>query len=131
MKRLVDAQYENVREIQTVQVTVRDILKGSHALPEAHLVYTAGLLDYLLDEVATFLLARMWQSLAPGGTAFIANFVEGSAERGYMEAFMDWWLEYRSPASMRALAAAAQIPDDRVSVGMDPSGRVVELRLSR
>ena len=41
-----------------------------------------------------------------GGTLLIPNFAAGARDSGYMEAFMDWHLIYRTHAEMHAMAAA-------------------------
>jgi SAM-dependent methyltransferase len=67
------------------------------------LVYAAGLFDYLSDRFACRVLSAMFELLAPGGRALVANFEPGLHDTGYMEACMDWWLIYRTPRRMAAL----------------------------
>jgi extracellular factor (EF) 3-hydroxypalmitic acid methyl ester biosynthesis protein len=43
--------------------------------------------------------------LRPGGRLLIGNVVPGMQGAAYMEAYMDWWLIYRSARDMHHLAA--------------------------
>jgi SAM-dependent methyltransferase len=83
---------------------VIDLLRGR--LPEVcelNYFYAAGLFDYLNDKIAEKLVTEMFRRLAPGGKMLIANFTPETRDRGYMEAFMDWWLIYRNEQEMETL----------------------------
>jgi hypothetical protein len=86
--------------------SVRHILAGKAKLGQYDFVYAAGLFDYLSGPAATALTCRMFEMTRPGGLMLIPNFLTGVRDGGYMEAFMDWHLIYRSHADMQALAAA-------------------------
>ncbi len=83
--------------------SVRDLLTGNLQYANFDLVYAAGLFDYLTEKVARALVARMVTFLKRGGTLLIANFASGLTDAGYMEAFMDWRLTYRTRDQMRSL----------------------------
>ena len=55
------------------------------------------------QSMATRLTHRLFSMLKPGGRLLIANFTPSASGRGYMEAFMDWRLIYRSPDELLAL----------------------------
>jgi SAM-dependent methyltransferase len=98
---------------------VRDLIAGRRRdqLGSFDLIYAAGLYDYLSDEVARKLTREMFDMVTPGGTLLIANFVPSLRDVGYMEAFMDWHLTYRTPAQMPECGAevdARQIASQRV-----------------
>ena len=96
-----------------------------------HLVYAAGLFDYLSDRMGARLLAGMLTMTRPGGKVLIANFLPGIVGRAYMEAVMDWWLIYRDTEQMLRLADAC--PTDRlaeVRVFRDELDCVVYLELT-
>jgi SAM-dependent methyltransferase len=60
------------------------------------LVYSAGMFDYLDSPLATRIVSTVAKMLRPGGRLMVANFLPESFGRGYMEAFLDWRLRYRS-----------------------------------
>lgn len=97
--------------IETVQASVRAILAEKVRFDNLHLVYAAGLYDYLADRVATRLTRLMFDMLAPGGRVLIANFAPFLPETGYMESFMAWKLLYRHPHEIQSLSA--DIPSDQ------------------
>jgi hypothetical protein len=45
----------------------------------------------------------MFDLLNPGGTLLVANFAQGLLDAAYMEAFMDWWLTYRTDEELHNL----------------------------
>ncbi|MFB0491285.1 extracellular factor (EF) 3-hydroxypalmitic acid methyl ester biosynthesis protein [Methylobacterium sp. OAE515] len=71
------------------------------------LIYSAGLFDYLQDNMAIALIKAMFARLDPGGVLSIANFTRDSHGRGFMAGFMDWCLIYRNEEDLRSLADAA------------------------
>jgi len=117
---VVDRDYAHLG-VRILPGSVRQILSGKIQPGQFDFVYAAGLFDYLNGPVATALTCRMFEMTRPGGTMLIPNFLAGVRDSGYMEAFMDWHLIYRSHADMQALAAAlpsnavagCQIFDDR------------------
>jgi extracellular factor (EF) 3-hydroxypalmitic acid methyl ester biosynthesis protein len=80
--------------------TVRNVLSRRALLGEFDLVYAAGLFDYLSQPTGRRLAAEMFRCVRPGGRMLLANFVQGIPGAGYMEAFMDWFLIYRTDAEM-------------------------------
>jgi len=102
---VVDRDYAALG-VRAMSGSVRQILGGKVNLGQFDFVYAAGLFDYLNAPVATALTCRLFEMTRPGGTMLIPNFAAGARDRGYMEAFMDWHLIYRTHADMEALAAA-------------------------
>ena len=98
--------------VETLAASVRDILKGRVTLTGFDLVYAAGLYDYLTEPVAKRLCEILFGMLNPGGRLLIANFLPGISNAGYMEAFMDWWLIYRTEAELHRLTET--LPDEQV-----------------
>jgi hypothetical protein len=94
--------------IRPIKGTVRQLLSGKLALGEFDFVYAAGLFDYLSVHVARALISNMFEMLKPSGMVLVANFAPSLADAGYMEAFMDWRLTYRSEQDMEALLAVLE-----------------------
>jgi hypothetical protein len=112
--------------VQGMNMSFTDILRGTGALgslPPQDLIYSVGLIDYLADRRARALVARLYETLAPGGLLIIGNMNDtGLSNLWPMEFLTDWTLYYRTDAQMVAWAEgleAAQAwtetePTDRV-----------------
>jgi extracellular factor (EF) 3-hydroxypalmitic acid methyl ester biosynthesis protein len=115
--------------VTPVLASVRDIVTGKYALTEMDFVYSAGLYDYLADRFATRLTRQLFASLRPGGSLVVANFVR-MMEDGWMEAFMDWRLLYRTPEQVRLFSS--EIPQEEIAsqrVFSDPFSNVAYLEI--
>ncbi len=91
--------------MHTVTASIQDLLRNRVALGAFDLIYAAGLYDYLVQPVARKLTRHLFDMLRPGGRLLIGNVVPGMQGAAYMEAYMDWWLIYRSARDMQDLAA--------------------------
>jgi hypothetical protein len=137
----MDADRESLREVaanygamgvETVHASVRHLLARKLHLGTFDFVYAAGLFDYLSDNVARALMARMFELTRPGGQLLIPNFAPHVLDRGYMETFMDWRLIYRDEYDMAMLAAnldAAVVESSEIYC--DPGGSVVYLMVKK
>src|ERR1035437_6324588 len=85
-----------------------------------HLIWSAGLLDYLNIRLATLLVRRLWRWLPPGGEMVIGNFTPANSTRAYMELLGGWTLHHRSESDLAALAQQAGIPDNAIRVECEP-----------
>lgn len=90
--------------VEAIPGSVRDILCGRFDLGGFDLVYAAGLYDYLSTPFAQRLTEKLFAMLNPGGHLLLANYLPDIVTAGYMEAFMDWWLIYRSGREILQLA---------------------------
>jgi SAM-dependent methyltransferase len=86
--------------IETVMASIRRLITGKVQLGYFDLVYATGLLDYVGPAAARRLVSTMFRMLRPGGRLVVANFLPGIRDSGYMEAFMDWYLIYRTRQEM-------------------------------
>ena len=137
----LDADADSLREVETaygsmgvtaVHGSVRHILGRKVSLGTFDFVYAAGLYDYLKEDVAQALTARMFEMTNPGGQVLIPNFAPGVPDRGYMEAFMDWDLIYRDRDDMAKLVAGidhAEIASTQIY--SDASNAVVYLLVKK
>lgn len=117
-------------QVECLRMTVRDILAGRLDGEQFDATWSLGLYDYLSDAAAERLLAKQIALVRPGGRVMICNFAPDAADRGYMEAFMDWKLIYRDEKDMEALAARSQ-GGCATRIYREPSGQVVFLELVR
>jgi cyclopropane fatty-acyl-phospholipid synthase-like methyltransferase len=95
-------------------------------------VYSAGLYDYLDQRLATRLTAKLFDYLRPEGRLLLANFHTNNHGTGFMEAFMDWWLIYRTDEQM--LSVANEIHPAHIQSTQqyqDPFGNVTYLEIHR
>jgi SAM-dependent methyltransferase len=102
--------------VTAMSASVRDLLKRTSVVEEVcdlDFFYAAGIFDYLTDPMAEALAAELFRRLKPGGVLWIPNFVPDIPDRAYMEAFMDWWLIYRSADALGRLDA--RIPEREIA----------------
>lgn len=99
--------------VEAVEGSVKTVIARGESLGQFDFVYAAGLYDYLNDKVAARLLQALFARVKPGGKVWVANFMPDIEDRGYMEAFMDWWLIYRDEVQMRQLGDA--LPAEEVA----------------
>lgn len=112
--------------------TVGDALKGRFDRSAFHLVYAAGLYDYLEARLATALTLRLFQCVAPGGHLLIPNFTPDFLDIAYLEACQDWHLLYRDETQMRELLAA--VPENEIAAVeqfREDEGAITYLRVTR
>ncbi len=100
------------------------------ALPPQDLIYSVGLIDYLVPKRAKALIASLYERLAPDGTLIVANmFTTNTGNLWPMEFLCDWPIIYRSEADMLDLAVG--LNPARTDMAMDPTGRVVLMTLRK
>lgn len=118
--------------IKTVEGSAAHVLVGPLTDERFDFIYSAGLFDYLDDRVCKKLTAGMFNMLKPGGRLVIANYLVGTPDVGYMEAYMDWWLTYRTQEQIEAFVST--VPEGLIagrSFSTDPFGQVGYLEVDR
>ncbi len=105
--------------------------RGGGLLDGVDLLICSGLFDYLDDAAAAALLFRFWQSLRPGGQAWVFNFAPHNPSRAYMEWIGNWYLLYRTADQMRDVAMRAGIPREGCAVSAEATGVNLCWRVSR
>lgn len=91
--------------IETVPASFGVLITNRLKIGKFDLVYSTGLFDYLNQNTGRRLVTTMFDMLKPGGELVVANFLPGIRDIGYMEAFMDWKLIYRTRQEMVDLTA--------------------------
>lgn len=102
----VIASTYRMHSVVPTRMSILGLLKNAHGLGKFDLIYAAGLLDYLDDETVVRLAQWSRNALNPGGTMLLANFSQ-CAERGFMEAVMQWPLIYRDATQLSKLVTRA------------------------
>ncbi|MEI6417789.1 MAG: class I SAM-dependent methyltransferase [Sphingomonadales bacterium] len=97
--------YRHGDKVEIVPQSITGLLRHTLADDRFHLIYAAGLYDYLDERLGALLTKRLADRLAPGGRLVVANLADVLWDAGGMEAMMDWHLIYRNAADMAALAA--------------------------
>ena len=86
-----------------------------------HLVYAAGLFDYLRDMAARTLLRVLYDNLVPGGTLCFGNALWPNRHFWMVEFVADWNLVYRTDEEMWDLANS--LPDaEQAELTTEPAG---------
>ncbi len=118
--------------VETAESTVNELIEMAPQLGAFDLVYAAGPYDHLNRWVATRLTEALFGTTKPGGLLLVTNFVHGIRDVGYLEAFMDWHLDYRNAADMFALSSTlpeGEVADRRTFA--EESGGIVFLAVRR
>jgi extracellular factor (EF) 3-hydroxypalmitic acid methyl ester biosynthesis protein len=99
------------RGVTACCASLKDFLQQRVDSGPFHGIYSVGLFDYLDDVTAAKATSAMFRMLRSGGRLLIANLVPSLGDIAYMEAVMDWWMIYRSPAQLHALVETALGPE--------------------
>jgi hypothetical protein len=99
-------------------------------LPAQHLIYAAGLFDYIRTATAQRLVQRLFRKLARGGRLLVGNFKGPNDSIWAMDYWMDWHLIYRTYEEMQVLGDKIDEPHD-MQVTTDASGYTYILVITR
>lgn len=120
-------------QLEIKEESILSIIRKKYVPPHPlDFIYSAGLLDYLNDKLATRLIASAFEFVTHGGVLLVANFAKGIEEQAYMEAFMDWHLIYRDEDQMKQLIS--DIPEIKIKelrLYRDPERNVVYMEISK
>jgi len=118
--------------VETVPASFIALLKSGLDLGKFDLIYSTGLFDYLNEGIGRRLVTRLFEMLNPGGQLIVANFMPGVRDIGYMEAFMDWNLIYRTRRDMVNLTTEideSQVKD--LSLFAEDSRNIIFFRMTK
>ena len=96
-----------------------------------HLIWSAGLFDYLDDKGFISLLKRLYSFLNNQGELVVGNFSENNPSRDYMEIVGDWYLHHRSAEKLQFLALESGIPPSDIRIGQEAEGVNLFLHIKR
>ncbi len=130
-------RYRRTMPLRMIKRSVHQVLKdGIHAKEDEiepghyHIIYCAGLFDYLSDRICRRLLEMFYEMVAPGGLVVATNVEASNPARRMMEYLMEWHLIYRTPDQFQALAPAAA-PRDGIRVSSDSTGVNIFLEIHK
>lgn len=94
------------------------------------LIWSAGLFDYLDDQLFVFLLRRFVDNLKENGQIIIGNFSPLNPTIKVMEVMTEWHLNYRDEKHLKLLANHVGIDNERITVEKEPLGINLFLKIS-
>lgn len=129
--RVVEREYAR-HGVRGIRGSIKLLLDGPLAEEKFDLIYSAGMLDYLNDNLWQRLVGRMFEMLNPGGRLLVANYLPNIDDIGYMEVFMGWRPNCRSSQQLHDLAAdLPQADTARKSIFHDSNGNVGFFEIER
>jgi extracellular factor (EF) 3-hydroxypalmitic acid methyl ester biosynthesis protein len=121
--------------IRVIKQTAHQLIKQSERsvqYPEAeqyHMIYCAGLFDYLSDKVCRKLMNLFYDMLLPGGLLLATN-VDGHPSQNEMEYFLEWHLIDRNTREMLSLAPE-RVERSNVWAVREPAGVNILLHVKK
>jgi hypothetical protein len=112
--------------------SVRKLIEGHHLFSDMHFVHSGGLVDSLPDAQAAELVRALFATLQPGGTLLVCGFLDALDDAGYVEAYMDWPVAWRTRESIEALASGiAEDSIERVTWFESPEATLGAIAIDR
>ena len=74
-----------------------------HQMRLQNIIYSAGLADYLDDEVFTLLVRRAYECLDENGALIIGNFGDSNHNRAFLDNILQWKLIHRTEEDLRKI----------------------------
>ena len=85
--------------------------RNRHTYRAQHIIYSAGLIDYLDDRLLLRLIDRCYEQLAPKGYLILGNFSPVNPNRQIMDYLFQWQLIYRDDTALRSLFSQSCFPE--------------------
>ena len=95
-----------------------------------HLIWAAGLFDYLDNNSFLLCAKKLYDSLEKNGALVIGNFHPSNPSRDYME-FGLWYLNYRTEEDLRNMVESLKIPERNIAVKSEKEGINLFLHLKK
>lgn len=91
-------------------------------LPSQDLIYSAGLIDYLNDDVVVGLMDAAHRWLRPGGRLILGNIHPCNPDRAFMDHVAEWPLIHRTEADMDHLYRRSRFGQPCTRIRFEPQG---------
>lgn len=121
----VKTEAKRKTRINIYYLPLQQLLKEPGKLKELenrNLIYSAGLFDYLSDEVCKNTLSTLYKLLAKDGTLIIGNLDPCNELKWLMEYGAEWYVIHRTQADLRKLAQEAVGSASEIYCETEPAG---------
>jgi hypothetical protein len=118
--------------VETVHASIRQCIRGKLDLGQYDFIYSIGLFDYLSEATGRRLVSNLFEMVRPRGCLLVANFLPNVRDVGYMEAFMDWHLIYRTRQEM--IGMTMEIPQSEIkgiTIFAEENQNIIFLKVKR
>ncbi|MBC3872477.1 hypothetical protein [Undibacterium flavidum] len=121
--KIVESQYGRLG-VTPVQCNVAKIIAGKipEEINDFNFIYSAGLYDYLNEDIAVKLTKKFAKLLNKNGLILLANFLPFHQDAGFMECVMDWDLIYRTADNLKSILSKSGL--SLVSCQNDPTDSI-------
>jgi extracellular factor (EF) 3-hydroxypalmitic acid methyl ester biosynthesis protein len=106
---------------KSVHQVLKEELKPRRDEAKYHIVYCAGVFDYLSDRICKRLMNIFYDMLEPGGLLVATNVDTANPNRQTMENLLEWHLIYRNADQFRSLKPETA-PERPCGIKADPTG---------
>lgn len=95
---------------------------SSHHIEKQDIIYSAGLFDYLDQDLFIMLADRCYDALKPGGMLVVGNF-KPNPDKVFMDRLLDWRLIYREKEELLSIFSSTQF-QGQVEVVSEQEARI-------
>jgi len=120
--------------VQYLYVALKQLIEDPQlfsTFPDADLLYSAGLFDYLSLRLASLLLCKLYEKLRPGGSVIVGNYAS-PADYAWLGTYVyDWPLRYRTDKQMLELTSGLPAAPEQVELLQEDGAQQYFLVLTR
>jgi len=130
----VKSKFSRKTKLEIIKKSVHQVLK-EEGNPLAHrhkyhLIYCAGVFDYLSDRICKRLMSIFYDMLEPGGLIVATNVDASNPSRNGMEYLLEWHLIHRDTAQLNSLVPD-QAPPGTALVSREETGVNIYLEIRK
>jgi len=130
----VKSKFSRKTRLEIIKKSVHQVLKEEPNPPahrqKYHLIYCAGVFDYLSDRICKRLLNIFYDMLEPGGLIVATNVDASNPSRNGMEYLLEWHLIHRNSAQLNNLIPD-QAPPGSAHVRCEETGVNIYLEIRK